>query len=308
MRITLAAAILVLLVSCSKSEQAMNVSTPSSSDGRVAASSPPPNREAAKSVATDSAAVAGATVASPAARQASVQASPRMIVRTATMSVIVRDAADAMRAIARDAAALGGYVTESRQWREGEQLRGSITVRVPTGRFEDMTGSAKKGAVRVQSEAVTGEDVTQEFSDLSAHLRNAEAAEIELRALMTAAREHAKHATDVLEVYEKLNEVRGQIETIKGRMQYLSTVSAMSTVTVELVPDVVAQPVAQTGWRPTETAYRASRALIEASQYLADRAIWLVIYLLPIALIVGGLFGAFALLVRRAIRTTATHG
>lgn len=208
-----------------------------------------------------------------------------MIVRTGTLSLIVTSTAESLQALTRQTAQWGGYVTESKEWRENDQLRGSVTLRVPAARFDDVMATVKKSAVRVQSETVTGEDVTQEYSDLGARLRNAEAAEIELRELLTSVRQRTQKAADVLEVYEKLQEVRGEIEQTKGRMLYLSQVTAMSTLTVELVPDVLAQPVVEPGWRPSAIAHRAVHALVDSLQWLAGAAIWVAIYLLPIALL-----------------------
>src|SRR5256885_197831 len=76
----------------------------------------------------------------------------------------------------------------------------------------------RKVATRVESETVSGDDVTQEFVDLESQVRNLEAAEIEMRQLMTTVRERTKKASDILEVYQELVQLRGQIETAKGRM------------------------------------------------------------------------------------------
>ncbi|MEO8033289.1 MAG: DUF4349 domain-containing protein [Acidobacteriota bacterium] len=269
--------------SCKKAELAERGVAPPVSQGRLSVA------DTAVASSQGAPAPAGSTASSTsrAMSPSKPAPSPRMIVRTATLSLIVTDAAEAMRALSRQAAQLGGYVTESKQWRENDQLRGSVTMRVPSERFDDMTATVKKSAVRVQSESVSGEDVTQEFSDLGARLRNAEAAEIELRELLTSVRQRTQKAADVLEVYEKLHELRGEIEQIKGRMQYLGQVTAMSTLTVELIPDVLAQPVVEPGWRPSAIARRAVRALVASLQWLAEAAIWLSIYLLPVAFILA---------------------
>jgi hypothetical protein len=300
---------LLLLLTVSSCKKAENVATDGSGG---LASYVMPAKAAASDNAAESRSPLGRTsapaVATPNAMPASKPApSPRMIVRTASLSLIVANAADAMQALTRQAAQFGGYVTDSKQWRENDQLRGTITLRIPSERFDDMTATVKKSAVRVQSESVTGEDVTQEFSDLGARLRNAEAAEIELRELLTSIRQRSQKAEEVLEVYAKLHEIRGEIEQIKGRMQYLRQVTAMSTMTVELIPDVLAQPVVETGWSPSAVAHRAVRRLISTMQGLAEVAIWLAIYLLPIVAVIAFatlLFGWVAKRFLRALRRT----
>jgi hypothetical protein len=285
---------LVAVVSCSKRE--------SSAGSEEKATQ-------AMSVATDTAAsadvsaagvgrIAGATPKSPAAP---LPAS-RMIVRKANLSLVVSDAAKASAAIAQQAAAFGGYVADSRTWRENEQVRATLTVRVPAQNLDAMLASARKGSVRVQNETVSGEDVTQEFSDLGARLRNAEAAEVELRELLTTVRQRTQKAKEILEIYEKLNEVRGEIEEAKGRMLYLSQVTAMSTVTVELIPDAIAQPVVEPGWRPLEVIRAATRSLVTALQWIANLAIWLVIWVLPILLLVSLILWVMKVFGERFIR------
>ncbi|MEZ4518485.1 MAG: DUF4349 domain-containing protein [Chloroflexota bacterium] len=81
--------------------------------------------------------------------------------------------------------------------------------------------------------------------------------------------------------------MEGEIESIKGRMQYLSQSAAFSTITASLTPDILAQPVQVAGWQPGGVAKQALEALISGLQTLANILIWLAIYVLPIALIIG---------------------
>jgi len=74
---------------------------------------------------------------------------------------------------------------------------------------------------------------------------------------------------------------------VKGRMQYLSTLTALATLNIELIPDVLARPVVEPGWRPLETLKNASRALVNALKGLANALIWLVIYVLPLLILIA---------------------
>jgi hypothetical protein len=225
-----------------------------------------------------------------------------MIVRKASLSLIVADAAKASESIARQAASFGGFVADSRTWRENDQVRANLTLRVPAQNLDAMLSSARKASVRVQSETVSGEDVSQEFSDLGARLRNAEAAEVELRALLATVRERTQKAAEILEIYEKLTEVRGEIEEAKGRMLYLSQMTAMSTITIDLTPDAIAQPVVEPGWRPVAVIREATRSLVSALQWLANLAIWAVIWVLPLLLLLALVLYIFRVAGERVIR------
>jgi hypothetical protein len=221
------------------------------------------------------------------AGQARANDTERMIIRTADLSVVVTDTAQAQQAVADTVQALGGYIADSTAWREGEQLRARMTVRVPAEKLDALLAAIKAQAVRVQQESVKGQDVTEEYTDLDAQLTNLEATEKELRELLAEVRQKTQKAEDVLQVYRELTTIRGEIERVKGRMQYLSTLTAMATANVELIPDVLAKPVVEPGWRPLETLKNAGRALINTLKGLVDALIWLVIVVLPVLILIA---------------------
>jgi hypothetical protein len=222
----------------------------------------------------------------------------RMIIRTADLSVIVTDAAEAQQSVADTVSTLGGYIADSSAWREGDQLRARMTVRVPAEKLDALLAAIKGTAVRVQQENVQGQDVTEEFTDLSAQLTNLEATEKELRELLTEVREKTQKAEDVLAVHRELTTIRGQIEQLKGRMQYLSTMTAMATANVELIPDVLAKPVVEPGWRPLETLKNAGRALVNTLKGLVDALIWIVVVVAPVLILIAIPIVLIVLLIR----------
>jgi Domain of unknown function (DUF4349) len=239
--------------------------------------------------------VAADAAAAPVA-EAQRRATP-MIVRTAEMRITVADTAKSVEAITKSIEAGGGYVSASNVWREGDLLRARLTLRVPSEKLTETLASIRGAAKRVENEVVTSEDVSQEYVDLEAQLRNLEATEAELRELLTVARVNSKKATDVLEVHQQLTVIRGQIEQAKGRMRYLSQVTSMSSVNLDVLPEV---PVVSKGWQPTREVRDASRALIALMQRVATAVIWFVIYVLPVLGMVGLMIGLLVRLARRA--------
>ena len=222
----------------------------------------------------------------------------RMIIRTANLTLVVEDVAAVQQAILDMVNGMGGYVADARAWHDGAQLRARLTMRVPAERLDALLAAIKKMAVRVDQDNVTGQDVTEEYTDLGAQLVNLEATEKELRELLSEVRQKTQRAEDVLAVYRELTNIRGEIERVKGRMQYLSKMTALATVNVELVPDVLTRPVIEPGWRPLETLRNASRALVNTLQGLVDALIWLVIVVIPVLIILAIPVVALALLIR----------
>jgi hypothetical protein len=223
-----------------------------------------------------------------------------MIVRTADVKIVVADTAKAVDAVTKSIESTGGYVSGSSVWREGELLRAKLTLRVPADKLTSALAAIRAQAKRVETETITSEDVSQEFVDLESQVRNLEATETELLELLKVARVNSRKATEVLEVHEQLTSIRGQIEQARGRMRYLSQVTAMSSIALDVVPDAIAQPVVQKGWQPLVVAKDASRALVALLQNLATAAIWLVIYVVPI---LGMLAVVIAALVKLAKRS-----
>jgi len=211
----------------------------------------------------------------------------RMIIRSANISMIVDDTGGTIEKITAAGESVGGYVSDSRVWRDGEQLRGAITLRIPADRLSAALAVIRKLAVRINSETIGSQEVTQEYVDLESQLKNLEATEVELRQLMTTIRERSKKASEVLEMYQQLNSVRQQIEQIKGRMRYLSQMSAFANVQIELVPNALAKPVVEPGWQPLVIVKDASRSLVGALQTFASILIWIGIYILPVVTILG---------------------
>jgi len=233
------------------------------------------------------------------AKDAAPAAAPRMIVRRANVKIIVDDTSKVVDAITKSVEASGGYVSDSNIWREGELLRARLTMRVPADKLTGTLASIRGVAKRVDNETITSQEVTQEYVDLESQVRNLEATEAELRELLKVARVNSKKATEVLEVHQQLTVIRGQIEQARGRMRYLSQIAAMSAITLDVVPDAIAQPVVEPGWQPLVVAKDASRALVSLLQRLATAVIWFVIYLLPV---LGMLALAIFILVKVARR------
>ncbi len=228
----------------------------------------------------------------------------RMIVRSADIALVVKDTEDSVARIKSIVSDLDGYVVDMRLWRDQDQLRGTITVRVPAASLDQALNEFKALAVKVERESGGSQDVTEEYSDLGAQLRNLEATEQELLELLATVRERTGKAEDILAVHRELTQIRGQIEQLKGRMQYLERTAALSAVTIELTPDVLAAPITVGGWRPSETVSRALRALVQTLRVLVDAAIWLALYALPVAVVILIPVAAVWFLLRRRKKGT----
>lgn len=230
----------------------------------------------------------------------------RMIIWTGDISLVVKDAEESMEGVEAIAKDLGGYVVNSSSWYQEEQLRARLTIRVPAGEFDAAMASLKDLAIKVENRNVSTQDVTEEYTDLDARLRNLEATETELLELLTEVRERTSKAEDVLAVHRELTNIRSQIEQLQGRMQYLEKMTAMATINVELIPDELAKPIVVAGWRPSGTAASALRSLVRTLQGIVEAAIWLIIYVLPTLVVIAAPFVIIWMIWRRWRRKRKT--
>ncbi len=201
-------------------------------------------------------------------------AEERMIIRNGDMSLVVEDVTRARDEITQLAVRLGGWVVSSRISGEEEELRGWISIRVPDETFDQAFADLRGLAVRVTSESTSTEDITEEYIDLQSRLKNAEATESQYLALL----EKAEDIEYILGIYEVLSRIRYEIEQIKGRIQYLERISAMSLISIELRPAVTAAPLVRPGWSAREVLKSAVRGLVIFGQGLGTMAIGAAIF------------------------------
>ncbi len=218
-------------------------------------------------------------------------ATERIVIRNASLSIVVADPGQAMATIGNMAEEMGGFVVQSNLYKtftsnDLEVPEANITVRVPAERLTDAIDQIKAlvedPVVDIVSEKVSGQDVTQEYTDLNSRLRNLEDAEARLREIMAS----ASKTEDVLAVYRELTQVREQIEVLKGQIQYYDEAAALSAIDVRIQAKAAVQPLQIGGWQPVGVARNAVQALIDTLQFLGSVAIWLIIYILPVGLII----------------------
>jgi len=199
----------------------------------------------------------------------------RMIVRTGEISLVVKDVVGTQDNIAQLAVSLGGYVVSSRISGEENDRRGWISIRVPDEQFEQALVELRGLSVRVESESTNSQDITEEYVDLQSRLKNAQATENQYLALL----QKAENVEDILRIYERLSQVRSEIEQIKGRIQYLENTSSMSLISVRLEPETTAKPLVRAGWNMVETFKSALRGIVVAGQVIGTIVIWLLIFI-----------------------------
>jgi predicted RNase H-like HicB family nuclease len=235
----------------------------------------------------------------PAPREASTDFSQsipasveRVVIKNANLSIIVDDPASAMKTISEMADEMGGFVVSSDLYKtttsQGIEVPvANVTVRVPAEQLDQAMENIKKLVENpiedVLSENVSGQDVTQEYTDLNSRLDNLKRAEAQLQEILAS----ATKTEDVLAVFNQLKQVREEIEVLQGQINYYKEASRLSSISVNIQAKASVQPVTIGGWQPVGVARDAVQALINALKFLANALIWILIFFLPVLLVLA---------------------
>lgn len=215
----------------------------------------------------------------------------RQIIARAHITLIVGDTQQVVDQINQMLGTAGGYVANANLYKsaygDDEVLQGTLTLRVPSAQTDPILAQLEALAVDIGDKNLNREDVTDQYTDLQAQLRNLTATEEELRALLTEVRaKPGATPDDILTVHRHVTEIRGQIDQLQGRKNMLDNLVSMATIDVTLTPDVLSQPVVKEGWRPTAVVRSALRSLVSTLEVVGTVVIWIGLYLLPLLLLV----------------------
>ncbi len=216
----------------------------------------------------------------------------QMIIMNADLGIAVDDPGLTMTNISKLAEGMGGFTVSSYVYKTQtssglEVPEANITIRVPAAKLNEaldkikaMTGDVSKYTL---SENISGQDVTQEYTDLQSRLKNLQEADAKLTELY----DDAVKTEDALAIYTQKMQVTEQIEIIKGQMQYYEQSSDMSAISVRIVAKETIEPISVAGWQPKGVARDALQALINFGKGLVEFLIWLIILVVPILALIG---------------------
>jgi|GEM_PF-3407937 len=213
----------------------------------------------------------------------------RKLIKTASINVKVKNCDQAQMAIAALIMRFNGVVINSQVNRPADYAKSGTTVfRVPPKDLDVVMAELRRLG-EVESENVTGEDVTEQYVDLEARLNNFKVVRDRLLKIMD---ERAREVRDILEVERELARVGGEIESIEGRMKYLDRQVDLSTVTVYFHEE---QVVAAQAFHFLDRFKSTIRAAVDAFVNSFNGVIVVIGFLLPLIIWAGIFWGAFLL-------------
>jgi hypothetical protein len=175
------------------------------------------------------------------AAAAAAAVDPRKLIRNANLDLEVTSFEKAVETITTLAAGDQGYVaTQNSDRGPNGKLQGQIVVKVPPEKLDSLLGELR-GLGDLKNQAVGTQDVTKDYYDTAARLRNSQTMEERLLDLLKT---QTGKITDMLQVERELARVRGEIEQMQGQLKLYDALVGMATVTIGLHEKDLNQPAA----------------------------------------------------------------
>jgi Domain of unknown function (DUF4349) len=192
-----------------------------------------------------------------------VESTDRQIIRSGTLEIIVTDPLQAAEQLRDLATQFSGFVVSSKVNGSDKRVRSAeVIMRIPAEHLDEARARMRAIAKAVEEDTIEARDVTREYVDQEAKLRNFRAEEAQYLAIL----KRATGVKDVLDVSSKLADVRGRSDELEADLRFLRHQVEMSLLTANITAMAQAQ-VFGIRWRPL---YKVKLALRGALSAMAD--------------------------------------
>lgn len=210
----------------------------------------------------------------------------RLVISESYLSLLVKDVTNAQKRIIETAEQLGGYMVNSNLQNPQEAATATVVVRLPSTKLNQALEKFRGLSVKVISENLQGEDVTDQYVDNEARLATLMKTKTKFEEIL----DKAVQIQDILNVQQQIINLQSQIDAIKGQQKYYEQSAELSKITVYLSIDELALPYAPSEtWRPAVIFKQAVRSLVGVFRKLGGLIIWLAVYSviwIPVLLVV----------------------
>ena len=154
-----------------------------------------------------------------------------MMIRTGQAFIEVEQLDPAVLKVRQLAAQVGGFIANSSITGGRDQIRqATFELKIPAGKYDETVGSLDRIG-KVETVSSSAQDVGEEFVDITARVANARRLEERLLSLLA---NRTGRLDEVLRVERELARIREEIERYEGRLRYLSSRVATSTLTITI--------------------------------------------------------------------------
>lgn len=198
----------------------------------------------------------------------------KKLIYRANVVMEVEDYAKAQSEIRNLVALTGGYIVEFSENQSQHELGGNFILKVPAAGFSSLLDKLEQLKPKSMQRTIEGQDVSEEYVDLESRIKVKEA--MEARYLKFV--EEATKTSELVKFVNELERIQTEIEQIKGRMRYIDSNVAYSTVEIRLYQPDQAGSTLATGDEPP-LLERAKQALTGSIEVLSLILQWLIVLL-----------------------------
>lgn len=184
----------------------------------------------------------------------------RKVIFTASVGIETTEYDKSIKTLEKMIDDFGAYIQESNvetstPYQSSSSLRTAIyTIRVPADKFKSflsMTGNIGNIILNTSK----GEDVTDTYFDTKAHIDTLSIQEDRLTELL----KKAMTLKDILDLEDRLSQVRYEIEQLTGNLNALSSLIALSTATIKIDEvETITSPQPEGFWAEVSATFTAS--------------------------------------------------
>ena len=149
----------------------------------------------------------------------------RVIIRSAEIDIEVQNIANALNSIGTIATSTGGWVVASDQTRT---FAGSISIRVPAEKLDSVLAQIRDLSTKVRTSKITSQDLTEEFTDVSARAQTLR----DTKLVLTGLFDQAESVEEALNIQKEITRVQSDLEALEARIKFISESEAYSLINV----------------------------------------------------------------------------
>lgn len=164
---------------------------------------------------------------------ATSEVSEKKIIKDGNMSIIVNDIVASKTSLDKLLIKFNAYYESENLYNTDQSISYSLKIRIPYNNFEKLIQAIESGQDEVKNKRIDARDVTEEFIDIESRLENKRAYLIRYKELLAK----ATQVKDILEIEENIRVLQEEIESVEGRLKYLSNQISLSTLDINLVKE-----------------------------------------------------------------------
>ena len=156
------------------------------------------------------------------------QSNERKLIKNGTISFETNDIEKTRKEIEKLYQEFNGYIASENNFNYGERLQHEQEIRIPSQNFDPFIQKLEQLGTKVENKNISTQDVTEEFIDVEARLKTKKDLEARYRELL----KFAKKVDEMLSIENQIGNVRAEIESMEGRLNYLKNQVAFSTLKI----------------------------------------------------------------------------